>query len=75
VTAYRDNYSGVLEIAEGVGRMTQVQLRPCVTIDAEKSVANACELAIELHHKAHEKCFIANSVTTEVSCEPQVEIG
>ena len=23
-----------------------------------------------LHHKAHDECFIANSVTTEVRCEP-----
>jgi organic hydroperoxide reductase OsmC/OhrA len=23
-----------------------------------------------LHHRAHEECFIANSVTTEVRCEP-----
>jgi len=40
-----------------------------------KSVANAQQLAVDLHHKAHEKCFIANSVTTEVSCEPMVELG
>lgn len=75
VMAYRDNYSGILEIAEGVGRMTRVQLRPHVTIDASKSVANAQQLALDLHHKAHEKCFIANSVTTEVFCEPMVEMG
>jgi organic hydroperoxide reductase OsmC/OhrA len=23
-----------------------------------------------LHHRSHEECFIANSVTTEVRCEP-----
>ena len=73
VTDYRDNYSGTLEIVGGVGRMTHVQLRPHVIIDAEKSVANAQMLSMELHHKAHEKCFIANSVTTVVSCEPVVE--
>lgn len=75
VTHYRDNYSGTLEIADGVGRMTQVTLRPHITIDAEKSVQNAQQLALHLHHKAHEKCFIANSVTTEVSCIPTVEMG
>jgi organic hydroperoxide reductase OsmC/OhrA len=26
-----------------------------------------------LHHKAHEQCFIANSVTTELRCEPVFE--
>ncbi len=24
-----------------------------------------------MHHRAHEECFIANSVTTDVRCEPQ----
>jgi organic hydroperoxide reductase OsmC/OhrA len=23
-----------------------------------------------MHHEAHEECFIANSVKTEVRCEP-----
>jgi organic hydroperoxide reductase OsmC/OhrA len=49
-------------------------VRPKVTIDLEKSVDNAEELAISLHHKAHEKCFIANSVNTTVNCEPMVVI-
>ena len=76
VVDYRDEYAGVLEIGEGgVGRMTSVVLHPHVTIDAQASVANALDLAIELHPKAHEKCFIANSVTTAVSCEPTVVLG
>lgn len=76
VVAYRDEYEGMLEIGEdGIGRMTSVVLRPIVTIDAQASVANATDLAKQLHHKAHEKCFIANSVTTEVACEPTVVLG
>jgi organic hydroperoxide reductase OsmC/OhrA len=71
VTDYRDEYEGILEIAAGgLGRISSVTLRPKVTIDFEKSVENAQELAISLHHKAHEKCFIANSVNTTVNCEP-----
>ena len=76
VVDYRDEYAGFLEIGEGgVGRMTSVVLHPHVTIDAQASVANALDLAIELHRKAHEKCFIASSVTTAVSCEPTVVLG
>ena len=76
VVDYRDEYAGFLEIGEGgLGRMTSVVLHPHVTIDAQASVANALDLAIELHRKAHEKCFIANSVTTAVSCEPTVVLG
>ncbi len=25
---------------------------------------------VHMHHQAHEECFIANSVKTEVRCEP-----
>jgi organic hydroperoxide reductase OsmC/OhrA len=43
--------------------MTRVTLRPRVTWGGtapdEAAIAN-------LHHRAHEACFIANSVTTEV---------
>lgn len=73
VIAYRDEFDGILEIAEGgVGRMSTVILKPHVTVDVAKSVGNALELAVSLHHKAHEKCFIANSVNTTVHCEPTV---
>ncbi len=27
----------------------------------------------DMHHRAHEECFIANSVVTEVLCEPRME--
>ena len=74
VVAYEDNYSGTLEMGE-VGRMSTVILRPKVTINKEKSVENAEALALDLHHKAHKKCFIANSVTTEIRCEATVEMG
>ena len=75
VTDYIDNYSGTLEIIDGgIGRMTVVELHPMVTIDIAKSIPNAEQLAIDLHQKAHEKCFIANSVTTEVRCYPVVKM-
>jgi organic hydroperoxide reductase OsmC/OhrA len=51
--------------------MTTVTLKPRVAFCGE---ARPTSVAFEaLHHKAHEKCFIANSVTTEVRCEPAFE--
>jgi organic hydroperoxide reductase OsmC/OhrA len=26
----------------------------------------------QLHHRAHEECFLANSVKTEIRCEPSI---
>lgn len=49
--------------------MTRVTLRPRVRC-AGPNPPDAAALAA-LHHRAHEACFIANSVTTQVRCEPR----
>ncbi len=62
---YEDNASGLLKKnKDGKLAITEVTLHPQTTwrSDAEPSAA---ELE-ELHHKAHEWCFIANSVNTEI---------
>ncbi len=67
VTGYRDNAEGTMEqTPDGGGRFTQVILRPVV----ELAPGSDAQLASELHHSAHEKCFIANSVNFQVLCEP-----
>jgi organic hydroperoxide reductase OsmC/OhrA len=43
-----------------------VTLRPQVSWGGEAPDAAA---VADLHHRAHEACFIANSVTTEVTVE------
>jgi organic hydroperoxide reductase OsmC/OhrA len=65
VTSYEDEAIGFLENDKGTLWMTHVILRPSVTCDAD-----AATLA-EIHHLAHEACFIANSVKTEVRVEPR----
>jgi len=45
-----------------------VTLRPEVVFSGER-IASRQELHA-LHHRAHAECFIANSVTTEIRCEP-----
>ncbi len=69
VDDYRDDAVGVLaHNAEGQFAMTTVTLRPAVVFGGPQQ-PNAAELA-RLHHEAHAACFIANSVKTEVRCEP-----
>ena len=48
--------------------MTQVTLRPEVQFSGER-LPSAAQIE-EMHHCAHDECFIANSVKTEVRCEP-----
>lgn len=70
VDRYEDNAVGVMSRnAEGRLAMTVVTLRPRVTF-AGAGGPDAVALAA-LHHAAHEACFIARSVKTEVRCEPQ----
>ena len=72
VTAYRDEAEGVmLETDDGSGRFASVVLRPRVVL----APGSDPEQAKRLHHAAHEKCFIANSVNFPVACEPQIEVG
>jgi organic hydroperoxide reductase OsmC/OhrA len=47
-----------------------VTLRPAVTFFGEKRPSAAEHEA--MHHEAHDECYIANSVKTEVRCEPTV---
>ncbi len=69
VTSYEDEADGVLEEGEdGRFRMTKVTLRPKIVFGGEEPDQAAVDA---LHHKAHEACFIANSVTTEVVVEPR----
>lgn len=69
VDRYFDAASGVMEKnVDGKMAMTLVTLRPDVTFSGERLPTRE-ELG-RLHHEAHEACFIANSVKTEVRCEP-----
>jgi organic hydroperoxide reductase OsmC/OhrA len=66
VESYRDEAEGVLSKgADGKLWMTSVTLRPHVVFGSAK--APASEAVSALHHRAHEECFIANSVRTEVT--------
>lgn len=69
VESYVDRATGVME-KDSSGRLaiTRVTLYPAA-IFAEAHQPLDEELNA-MHHEAHEKCFIANSVKTEVLCRP-----
>ena len=71
VDRYVDAATGLMEKnREGRMAMTVVTLRPQVTFSGEREPTRD-ELE-RLHHAAHDACFIASSVRTEVRCEPVV---
>lgn len=67
VTSYEDDAVGVMTKNEkGIPWVSVVTLRPKITYASKTPTAE--ELG-QLHHAAHEQCFIANSVKTEVKVE------
>ena len=69
VDDYGDDAEGVMgKNQAGKTAMLRVTLRPRVSFSGERLPTRADIEA--LHHRSHEECFIANSVTTTVSVEP-----
>lgn len=65
VTDYVDMPKGIMEeFKDNGGKFKEVSLFPTVTVE-DASHLNQLEA---IHHKAHELCFIANSVNFEVKC-------
>ena len=70
VVSYEDRAEGtMIDACDGGGRFVRVTLRPDVR------VVRSVEQAEELHQRAHELCFIANSVNFPVNCEAVTELG
>lgn len=63
MTSYEDDPEGTMD---GI-RFTRVVLRPRVAFDRDLDD----EQVDSLHHRAHERCFIANSVNCPVEVEPR----
>lgn len=66
VASYRDEAVGVLgRIGRGRQAMTEVILKPQIVFQGAKRPT--AEAMAALHERAHELCFIANSVTTKIT--------
>ncbi|MAY42652.1 MULTISPECIES: OsmC family protein [unclassified Neptuniibacter] len=68
IDQYSDRAVGVMgKGADGKIAITKVTLRPEVILSGE--LQPSLEQLEEMHHQAHEQCFLANSVKTEVVIE------
>jgi organic hydroperoxide reductase OsmC/OhrA len=64
ILSYEDEAEGVMaKNAEGRTAITRVTLRPKIECSADAATLE------KIHHQAHEACFIANSVKTEIVVE------
>jgi organic hydroperoxide reductase OsmC/OhrA len=71
VLDYHDRAEGTMVDGAQHGQFTRIVLHPHVTIRP----GDDRELAERLHHMAHEKCYIANSVNFPIVCEPSIEFA
>lgn len=68
VERYVDRPTGVMaRNDEGNMAMTTVTLRPTVQFSIESTVS--AQAIQQMHHQAHEQCFLANSVKTRIVVE------
>ena len=68
VASYADSAVGEMgRVAPGRTAITRITLRPEIAFAGPAPDAATLE---RLHHEAHERCFIANSLKTEIVVEP-----
>ena len=69
VATYEDNAVAILGKNEKLKMAaTTVYLRPKITFNGQNIPSKS--IIDEMHHRAHQECFIANSVLTEIIVEP-----
>lgn len=69
LSAYTDTAEGRMTKNEnGVYWVSHIELRPQIVYSGDKTPTPAEET--DLHHHAHEQCFIANSVKSDVTVRP-----
>ena len=69
VLSYEDTSVGVMELNKnGSGQFKEVVLNPDIQISPDSDI----EIAKELHYRANEMCFIANSCNFPISHHPTI---
>ena len=71
LAGYTSEAEGLLENVEGKYRITEVTVRPYVTLQAERDLepARAVMATVEEH------CFISNSITAKVTLTPEFAVA
>ena len=70
VVAYEDEATGVMPLDDEPLRITEITLRPRITVAGDASEERVRKLA----DTAHEHCFVANSLTAEMTLRPRIEV-
>ena len=69
VVEYTDEATGLMPLDEEPMRIQEITLQPRIVIAGDAGD----ERVLKLVHLAHEQCFIANSLNSEMRLEPVIE--
>jgi organic hydroperoxide reductase OsmC/OhrA len=70
VVEYRDDAVALMPLDEEPVRITEIELRPTITVSGDVSE----ERVHKLVETAHRYCFVANSLTSQMTITPTVEV-
>jgi organic hydroperoxide reductase OsmC/OhrA len=70
VLSYRSKAQGLLEFADGNYSFTHVKVQPTIKVGSLQDAL----LAERVIRESHKKCFITNSVKSNVVLEPKIEV-
>jgi organic hydroperoxide reductase OsmC/OhrA len=70
VVEYDDSATALMPTDQKPVRITEIALRPRIVASGEVNE----ERVIKLAHLAHEHCFVANSLNSEMTLHPTVEV-
>jgi organic hydroperoxide reductase OsmC/OhrA len=68
LAAFESAAEGLLEYSEGKYRITEIVLKPNLTVNSEEDAL----LARDVLERAHRDCIITNSIRTTVTMVPQI---
>jgi organic hydroperoxide reductase OsmC/OhrA len=71
VVEYDDSASALMPTDEQPVRITEITLRPRIVVSGDAREERVHKLA----HTAHEHCFVANSLTAQMTLQPTVEVS
>jgi uncharacterized OsmC-like protein len=70
VVEYRDDAVALMPLDDEPVRITEIELRPTIAVSGDVSE----ERIHKLVDTAHRHCFIANSLTAEMTITPTLEV-
>ena len=71
VVDYRDDAIALMPLDEEPVRITEIELRPTITVSGEVNE----ERIHKLVDTAHRHCFVSNSLTAQMTITPTVEVS